>query len=140
MGLLYHLSTSAFTRGLYLPTLRPKRATRCCAFRHYVAVYLAFQHTRFIPAACYQTASCALTARFHPYRACAWRLFSVTLSVGALLRRPPVRWRAALCCPDFPHVSGETRDRAMRVSGAKVGFFCEMLPENLNLVANNVFR
>ncbi len=52
----------------YLPTLQHRRATRWAkALPFSLLVYLAFQHTRFIPAPCHQGAACALTARFHPY-------------------------------------------------------------------------
>ncbi|HNU17723.1 MAG TPA: hypothetical protein PKH56_07865, partial [Saprospiraceae bacterium] len=37
-------------------------------------------------------------------------IVSATLSVPARLQDPPVRWYAALCCPDFPHPAIAERD------------------------------
>jgi len=34
----------------------------------------------------------------------------VTLSISEIHWNPPVRWYAALCCPDFPHTIIMVRD------------------------------
>ena len=49
--------------------------------REKTKMYITFQPTRFIHPPNYLEASCALTARFHPYSDKSERLFSATLSV-----------------------------------------------------------
>lgn len=70
---------------------------------------MTFQPARFIPSGCYQSEACALTARFHPYpdASAVAVSFSATLSVPSrqVGKTPPVRWRGALRCPDFPRLS-----------------------------------
>jgi hypothetical protein len=84
---------------------------------------MAFQSARFIHILSYLRTPCALTAHFHPYPTEVGRLFSVTLAVLRRSEAPPVRWRGALYCPDFPpvpHRSVAKGDKAVCNSGAKL--------------------
>jgi hypothetical protein len=86
-------------------------------------VYMAFQSARFIHIFSYLKIPCALTAHFHPYPTEVGRLFSVTLAVLRRSEAPPVRWRGALYCPDFPpvpHRSAAKGDKVVCNSGAKL--------------------
>jgi len=61
---------------------------------------MAFQPTRFVHPSSYLEASCALTARFHPYPKAV--IFCDTICISTEVETPSVRWRGTLRCPDFP--------------------------------------
>ena len=92
----------------YPPCLAVRRPLRTWARTPFpkkrCKVYVAFQPARFIPATCCQAASCALTTRFHPYpdTNVVAVIFCDTFCAPGYPGTPPVRWRGALCCPDFP--------------------------------------
>ena len=81
---VHHLSTSAVADEMYLPTPRTLRATKVSRQNRDVAVYVAFQPTRFTRLSDCSETLCALTAHFHPYPDESGRLFSVALSVPNL--------------------------------------------------------
>ena len=91
---------------------------------------MTFQLTRFIHPDDYSSASCALTAHFHPYHTHnAWRLFSATLAVSNSKQvsslTPSVRWCNALRCPDFPHLHSlsKVKPRQSSLQNFRFNFF-----------------
>ncbi len=93
----YHLSRLSFTTKLYLPTPRHRTSSPTYADIHGIST-----HEVYPPFELPQNVVCSYHT-FSPLPAFGRRLFSVTLSVLQLLGSPSVRWRGALCCPDFPH-------------------------------------
>ena len=83
----YHLSSSAVTSGVYLPTLhdilryKPGKSAALPKSSP-IEIYVTFQPARFILLNSYLPKMCALTAHFHPYPALLRDgIVSVTLSV-----------------------------------------------------------
>ena len=106
------------TTHLYLPTPQHQTSSPYSTLGAETLVYMAFQPVRFIPPVCYHTATCALTAHFHPYLIVANKavIFCDTCCTCLPSKRKqnkphPLGGTVALCCSDFPHISFEIRDR-----------------------------
>lgn len=129
LGLTSQRGSICLPADLSLKALRASHPRR--------SAYWAFQYARFAPSGCCQQLPCALTALFHPYPACARRLFSVALSINARLHCPPVRWCIALYCPDFPlQACSLQRQPSNHFSAANLpNYLRYVLPKKIRLVA-----
>ena len=130
----HHLSRTAVTRSLYLPTPRKTEREQHSA-RTGFPVYAAFHPVRFAQPAASPSRRWALTPPFHPYhvRFRTWRLFSVVLSVTCGFPRTPlpVRKYGALRCPDFP--------RACAIH-ARDGTTCRLVAKVLKKILRKFIR
>ena len=83
--------------GLKLPTLHRNCLAAISNGPFSAMVYVAFQHARFTRDPCHHGKPWALTSRFHPYPACAGRLFSVALSVSSAFHGRTPAYRGVHC-------------------------------------------
>ncbi len=116
--MLYHLSSSALTHGIYLPTPsdfnKPRRATRApyrdrnirgiSTHKVYPLRLLLAKSVR-----SYRTFSPL------PIRAVIF-CDTCCITKNEFSATPSVRWCGALRCPDFPHLPNRSRDRAVRIN------------------------